>query len=143
MTIGLLALVFSIGSYAVVKNLSSDLGQYESDMQEFVKLEEQALGIYRLPDTYSEEQILQEIQINGIKNWEESLQLIEKTETYKLPEVLQNRNAKLKEYCRLRIKSYEAIYKAILEQTDRYEDEIMGINMEIQRIINELSQVPE
>jgi rhomboid protease GluP len=143
LTIGLLALVFSVGSFAVVKNLSSDLGQYESDMQEFVKLEEKALGIYRLPDTYTEEQILEEIQINGIRNWEESLRLIEKTETYKLPEVLRNRNAKLKEYCRLRIKSYEAIYKAIQEQTDRYEDEIMGIDMEIQRIINELSYVPE
>lgn len=88
-------------------------------MQLFVKLEEMALGLYRLPETSTDEQIIDEIQNNGIKNWEESFKLMEKAETYELPDALLLRNQRLKEYCQLRIKSYNTIQKAILrKQTD-------------------------
>ena len=139
-TIGILALVFSLGSYAIVKNTSSDIGKYDADMQLFVKLEEKALGLFRLPQTSTDEQILYEININGIKNWEESLKLIEKADAYDLPDVLHLRNARLKEYCQLRLKSYQTIQKAIIEGTDKYDNEIYSFNTEIEKIINELTK---
>lgn len=138
-TIGILAVVFSIGSFAIVKNTTSDIVRYDDDMQAFVKLEEKALGLFRLPQSSTDEQILFEIKNNGIKNWEESIKLIEKVDAYDLPDVLHLRNAQLKEYCQLRIKSYQAIQKAIIEDTDKYENEIISFNMEIQKIINELT----
>lgn len=140
-TIGILAVVFSIGSFAIVKNITSDIGKYDEDMQMFVKLEQEALGLFRLPQTSTDEQILFEIENNGIKNWEESLKLIEKVDTYDLPDALHLRNARLKEYCQLRIKSYKTIQKAIIEGTNIYDNEINNFNMEIERIINELSKI--
>ena len=139
LTIGILVIVFSIGSFAVVTNTTSDIGKYENDMQLFVKLEEKALGLYRLPQTSTDEQLLNEIQNNGIKNWEESIKLIEKVDTYELPDALHMRNERLKEYCQLRIKSYNTIQKAISEKTDRYDNEINVCNMEIEKIIDELT----
>ncbi len=140
-TIGILAVVFSIGSFAIVKNITSDIGKYDADMQVFVKLEQKALGLYRLPQTSTDEQILFEIKNNGLKSWEESLKLIEEVDTYDLPDVLHLRNARLKEYCQLRIKSYKTIQKAITEGTNKYDNEINGFNIEIEKIINELSKI--
>lgn len=140
-TIGILAVVFSIGSFGIAKNISSDIGKYDKDMQLFAQLEQKALGLFRLPQTSTDEQILFEIENNGIKNWEESLKLIEKADAYDLPEALHLRNARLKEYCQLRIKSYKTIQKAITEGTNIYDNEINGFNIEIEKIINELSQL--
>ena len=103
-----------------------------------MKLEQKALGLYQLPQTSTDEQILFEIKNNGIKNWEESLKLLEKVETYDLPEVINLRNARLKKYCQLRIKSYKIIQKSINEGTDKYDEEIINVNKEIEKIINEL-----
>ncbi len=110
-------------------------------MQVFLKLEQKALGLYRLPQTSTDEQILFEIEKNGVKSWEESLKLIEKVDTYDLPDVIHLRNARLKEYCQLRIKSYKTIQKAITEGTNKYDNDINGFNIEIEKIINELSKI--
>ncbi|HSO86190.1 MAG TPA: rhomboid family intramembrane serine protease [Draconibacterium sp.] len=140
-TIGILTVVFSIGSFVIVKNITSDIWKYDKDMQEFIKLEQKALGLYRLTPTSTDEQILFEIKNNGIKNWEESFKLIEKVDTYDLPDALHLRNTRLKEYCQLRIKSYKTIQKAITESTDKYDNEINGLNLEIEKIINELTKM--
>jgi len=139
-TIGILVVVFSIGSFAIVKNTSSDIVKYNKDMQLFVQLEQKALGIYRLPQTTTNEQILFEIENNGIKVWEESLRLLERVDKYDLPEVLHTRNARLTEYCKLRINSYKMIQKAILENTDKYNEELYNFNVEIEKKIGELAK---
>lgn len=140
-TIGILIVIFSIGSFGIVKNITSDINRYDEDMQLFLMLEQKALGLFRLPQTSTDDQVLFEIENNGIKNWEASLKLIEKLDTYDLPDALYLQNARLKEYCQLRIKSYETIKKAIIEGTNKYDDEINGINKEIEEIIIELSNI--
>jgi len=140
-TIGILTFTFTVASSIIVKNITSDIGKYDKDMQLFVKLEQKALGLYQLPQTSTDEQILFEIKNNGIKNWEESLKLLEKVETYDLPEVINLRNARLKKYCQLRIKSYKIIQKSINEGTDKYDEEIINVNKEIEKIINELMNI--
>ncbi|NPV51836.1 MAG: rhomboid family intramembrane serine protease [Candidatus Methanofastidiosum sp.] len=138
-TIGILVLVFSIGSFAIVKNTTSDIGKYDADMQIFVRLEEKALGLYRMPRFSSDAELLNELQNNGIKNWEECLKVLEKIESYELPSIICIRNERLREYCELRIKSYRTIQKAITENTDKYDSEISNYNMEIEKIIEELT----
>lgn len=139
-TIGVLTVLIIISSFAVVENTNSDIGKYDKDMELFVKLEQKALGLYRLPEYSSDQQILEEIQKNGLINWEKSLRLIENADKYELPDLIHHRNAKLIEYCKLRIMSYNAIIKAITESTSKYDDEIYNYNVQIEKIINELSQ---
>ncbi|RXP54517.1 rhomboid family intramembrane serine protease [Lutibacter sp. HS1-25] len=139
-TIGLLTILTILTSFTILENTTSDIGKYEKDMALFVKLEEKALALYQLPQNSTNQQILEEIQINGLKSWEESLKLIEKVDTYELPDIIHQRNAKLKEYCELRIKSFEAIVKSITEDTSEFDDEISNYNIQIEQIINELTQ---
>lgn len=140
-TIGVLVLVFSLASFLIVSNIRSDIGKYDEDMEVFIRLEQKALSVYRLPSTATDEQVLYEIQVNGIKNWEECIKVIDKVETYGLPEVIHTKNARLKEYCQLRIKSYKTIQRAIMEDTDMYDYQINSINLEIEMKLNELTMI--
>lgn len=139
-TIGILTILIALTSFTVLENTTSDIGKYDQDMELFMKLEDNALGLYRLPQYSSDQQILEEIQNNGLKNWKQSLKLIEKVDKYELPDVIHIRNARLKEYCELRIKSYKAIQNAIIENTDQYDNEIYNYNVEIEKIISELTK---
>jgi rhomboid protease GluP len=137
LTIGILVLVFSIGSFAIVKNIKSDVADYFNDMQSFEQMEQKALGLYRLPPTSTDQQFILEVD-NGIKYWEECLKIIEKADTYDLPDDLHLRNAQIKEYCHLRIRSYQTMRKAFIEHTNKYDNEIFDLNKEIEKIINAL-----
>ena len=136
--IGALAAVFAVGSVVVVTNISLDIVKYQADMEAFGKLEERALGIYSMDDTSTKEQLLNEINNNGIVRWKECIALINKADAYKLPEAVIKRNAKLKEYCQLRIKCYELIRRSIVMDTDEYDEKIIQYSQKIESIINEL-----
>jgi rhomboid protease GluP len=140
-TIGLLTILIAIISFAVLTTTKSDIGKYEKDMETFVKLEEKALRLFSLPQYSTNQQILDEIKNNGIKNWESCISLIENFDNYELPKVIKLRNNKLKEYCELRIKSYKTIEKAIVEDTNKYDSEINNYNIQIENIINELTKI--
>mgnify|MGYP000023540737 CR=1 FL=1 len=137
LTIGILVLVFSIGSFAIVKNIKSDVADYFNDMQSFEQMEQKALGLYRLPPTSTDQQFILEVD-NGIKYWEECLKIIEKADSYDLPDDLHLRNAQIKEYCHLRIRSYQTMRKAFIEHTNKYDNEIFDLNKAIEKIINAL-----
>ena len=57
-----------------------------------------------------------------------------------LPSTIKARNSILEEYCQLRIKSYELIYKAINEETDKYDHEIFNYNQKIEAILTQLNE---
>jgi len=139
-TIGLLTILIALSSFVVLTTTKSDIGKYEKDMETFIKLEEKALSLFRLPQYSTNQQVLDEIKNNGINNWESCISLLENFDNYELPMVIKLRNNKLKEYCELRIKSYKTIEKAIEENTNKYDSEINKYNIEIENIINELTQ---
>lgn len=139
-TIGLLSLIILTSSFFVLTTtIPSDISKYDSEMEQFVLLEEKALSIYNLPETSTDQEYLNEIQNTGIPNWKSSIQLLERVDQFELPTAIHDRNSKLIDYCNLRIKSYELIHKAISEGTDIYQSEIENYNKEIESIINELS----
>jgi len=138
-TIGALTIVLLISSFAVYKSLPNDLGKYDEKMQQFVSMESMAVEVYNLPEGTPNEVILSELKDRGIYYWNENLKLLESFDELDLPEHIIFRNSKLKEYCELRIKAYETIYKAIEEDTDQYENEINEYNQKIEAIIGELT----
>jgi len=138
-SIALMTLFIGVNSYWILENTSSDIVKYDQDMVAFSVLEEKALGLYSLHQSASDEIYLEEIETNGIPSWEEALKILENTEMYDLPDFIHDRSEKLKEYCNLRIKSYKLTYKFIKEDTDEYTEELDQINIEITRIIDELS----
>ena len=109
-------------------------------MGEFTLLEEKALEVYSLPQTASNEEILNALTTGGIKNWEKCKAIVSEAESFDLPDELKERNKALKAYCELRIESYQLIEKAITEDTDQYRTMIDSCNVRIERLIKSLQQ---
>src|SRR5690606_25569572 len=97
-----------------------------------------ALEIYNLPKNTPTDELLYEIKDRGIYYWNESIKLIDSLDNLDLPLEIKTKNKLLKEYCELRIKSYELLYKAISEDTDQYRTQIEDYNQQIDAKIKEL-----
>jgi len=138
-TIAALIIALLVSSFTVYQSLPNDIGKYDEKMKEFVSMESMALEVYNLPEGTPNEKILSEIKDRGLYYWNENIKLIDSFKDLDLPLPIRTRNSKLKEYCELRIKSYELIYKAINEGTDKYQNEIEVYNKKIELIISELT----
>lgn len=139
-TIVLLSVLVLFPSFIVLTTTSNDIMAYEKKMEKFASLESMALEIYNMPEGTSNDDLLSEIQDRGIYYWKENISLLTETDKLDIPQELHNRNLKLIEYCELRIKSYETIYKSISENSDKYQTQIEDYNKQIEEKISELSE---
>jgi rhomboid protease GluP len=137
-TIGFLSILILVPSFVVYKKLPNDIGTYDTKIKEFVSMEAMALEVYNLPTNTPNDEILYGIKDRGIYYWNENIKLIDSFKDLDLPLEIRARNILLKEYCELRIKSYELLYKAISEDTDQYKSQIVDYEKKINAIINEL-----
>jgi rhomboid protease GluP len=139
MTVGLLTVLVLVSSFAVYKKLPNDIGTYDTKMKEFVAMESMALEVYNLPQNTPNEKLLYGLKERGIYYWEENIKLFDSFKDLDLPIEIRIKNRLLREYCELRIKSYELIYRAISENTEQYKEQIENYNKQIEVKINELS----
>jgi rhomboid protease GluP len=138
MTIGLLTVIILVSSFVFYIRLPNDIGTYNTKIQEFVSMEATALEVYKLPENTSDEKILYSIKDRGIYYWNENIKLINSFKDLDLPLEIKTKNNLLKEYCELRIKSYELLYKSISENTEQYKEQIESYNKQIEAKINEI-----
>ena len=54
--------------------------------------------------------------------------------------MIHQRNAKLIEYCKLRIKINELLYKEVIEGSSQYVDQIGEYNKQIEALINDMNK---
>ncbi len=139
-TISILTLLIVVITAAVYNRIPNYFDFYETKMKKFTSMESMALEVYNLPENTPKEKLLYEIRERGIYYWNEKIKLLNDLSRYQLPEEVVNRNRILLEYCNLRIGSYELLYKAVNEDTDRYNAQIEEYNKQIQEKINEISQ---
>jgi rhomboid protease GluP len=138
-TILLLTLFIFFTSFMVYHKTSHDFEKYDTEIKAFVRNESQALEIYSLPADITDDEAMYEIKDRGIYYWNENIKLITELDKLNLPEVLHERNATLKEYCELRIKCYELIYKGVQEgDKNKYEADIQPLSKRIEHIIKTL-----
>lgn len=138
-TIALLSLIILVSSFVVYQRIPNDIGQYDTKIQKFFSMEELALEVYNLPQDTPNDKLLYSINDIGIYYWNENIKLIDSFEELNLPGEIRVRNGILKEYCQLRIKCYELLYKAISENTNQYQQQIEDYNLQIEAKIKELS----
>jgi rhomboid protease GluP len=135
---GVLTVLILTASFIVYKKIPNDIGTYDAKIKEFVSMEAMALELYRLPENTPKEKLLYEIKDRGLYYWNENIKLLNDLEQLNLPDGIHDRNKKLLDYCDLRIKSYNCIYKAVEQDTDIYKDSIEYYNKQIETIINGL-----
>ncbi len=136
-TIALLAVALIGISFIIYNKIPDDIIRYEKRMQKFAKEEEDALHVFKLPDTEPKNQQLAWLNY-GITVWTNNLGISKEVDKLDVPEDLKLRAYRIKKYCELRIKSYRLIYKAVDENTSVYEDSVRFYNKEIDTAINNL-----
>lgn len=137
-TIGLLSLFVFISSFVVYYKTPNDIGTYDTKMKEFFMMETMAMEVYNLPQNAPKEKVLYELNNRGIYYWNENIKLIDSFNELELPNEIVSRNLLLREYCLLRIKSYEFLYKAVSENTEQYQQQIEDYNKQIDAKIKEI-----
>lgn len=139
-TIGSLLILFGVLTWTSLNSMPNDIGQYEKEMEKFVSAESMALEVFNLPAGTPDEEILTELKDRGIYYWNQNIQLIDNLSKLDLPLAIRTRNVQLREYCELRIKTYELIYKGIEEGTNKYEEELKKYNEKIERLIASITK---
>jgi rhomboid protease GluP len=116
-----------------------DIAKYNAKMKEFASTESMAMEAFYMPKETSKEQLLNEIKNRGIYYWNDNIQLVNEVETFNLPLSLHKRNKLLLEYCNLRIKCYELMYKKVENETDLLDSQINVYNTKIDSIVSLIS----
>lgn len=137
--IGVLSLALIVFTYNALKSTPNDIATYESGMKEFADYEQKALEVFNLTDDAPREAFLTSIKDHGLNYWHESEKIVNGFDVLNLPEHIRNTNEKLKEYLKLRIQSYELLYKAIDEDSNQYDSSIAECTKKIEAIINDMS----
>lgn len=138
-TIGALTMLVGLTSVFVYAQIPNDIGKYDARMKQFISMESMALEVFKMPENSPREKLLDEIKNRGLYYWNENIKLVSELDKMNLPEPIHRRNEKLIQYCKLRIKSYELLYKAVEENTDIYRPQMEGFNRQIEAIISELT----
>lgn len=139
-TILILSILIFISSIIVYKKLPNDIGIYDTKMKEFVTNEIKALEVFKLPEGTPKEDIIKAIKDIGTNLWHENIKLLESFNDLNLPKGVITRNKLLKDYCEYRIESYNLIYYAMSESSDKYNSQIEECNKKIELKVRELSE---
>ena len=102
-------------------------------------MEAAALDVYNMPKTTPKDSLLAGIKDKGIYNWNQSIKLLDQVDKLNLPDAIYERDKKLHNYCVLRIKSYNLLYKTVREgNEDKYRDSMIVYNNQIKAVIDSL-----
>lgn len=136
-SIATLFVVMLFSSFVVIKSIPNkeSLTEYDTRFKRFRVLETMALDVYSLKADTKKEDALYEIRDRGIYYWNENISLLDSLEQLNLPPMVRERDKVLKEYCNLRIKAYELMYKAVDENTHKYDADIAKINKQIESVL--------
>lgn len=111
--------------------------QYDQQMTIFYENETEALKFYDEINRQSDTELIMKLNKTVIPKWEENIKITERIGTREnLPSELKEQNEAILKYSKLRLKSSKLIKDAILEQTDKYDDEIMKINNEMDQSLS-------
>lgn len=132
--VALLALSFSVYSRIPKEDV-----EFNKNVEQFIEQDAIALRIYSLPEGTSDDSLLNIIQTESIPILKENIKLMENSLTLELNEENVKIANTLIRYSKLRLDTYELIYKSIAENTDVYSLSIEAKNKEIDEIIQKMS----
>jgi rhomboid protease GluP len=125
--------------FLVCKSIPDSYGKYQAYMDDFAKNENIALTIYHMPKSTPNDQLINEIENNGIPLWRTELSILDKADKLDLPASITAHNEILRQYCNLRIKSYELLAKEIRADNIN-KDSLNFYGTKIDSLINELKK---
>lgn len=138
-SVGALTIIVLTASIIVYNRIPNDVGKYEAKMNAFAKHEALALEVFDMKGA-SDSAILSAFKDKGLPNWNANLQILDEASKLDVPLDLVYRDALLRDYCKMRIKSYKIICRAIGEKTDKYNSSIDSCNNQIKSMLDSLKK---
>jgi len=127
-------------SATTVYFLTDVIGIYQSKMKQFANMEAMALEVYKMDSTAPKKDILYNIKDRGIYYWNEEIKLLHEIADLGLPVEFRDRNEVMLQYCNLRIKSYELLYKKVDEGSNSYDTKLAEYDKEITHLLDYFSR---
>jgi len=121
------------------ENVPIDIAKYDKKMKTFVSTEALALEVYNINGDAPKNKLLYALKEKGIYYWNENKKLIDEVEQLSLPIEIHKKNSQLKQYCELRIKSYELMYQTVDEGNTKHKTQLEYYNSQIGKLINEIA----
>ena len=137
-TIALLFVVVFSTSFVVYHKMPNEFAKYDAYMKEFSTNEQAALSVFKMPSNASNNAILTALKDNGVNNWNKNLKVIDSIDKLDLPVGFRVRNDKLRQYCKLRITSYNYIAEDIATNSKQHRNAIDSCNTQLQAIVDSL-----
>jgi rhomboid protease GluP len=138
-TVGLLFIATLTTSFVIYHKIPNDIVKYQEKIEDFSKREAVALEVFKMKNS-PDSAILSAIKDKGLVNWNASLEVLDEAGKLDVPQELKGRITLLKQYCNLRIMSYNFIYKEISEKTQQYKPSIDSCNTKMEEIIESLKK---
>jgi len=138
-TVGLLFIATLTTSFVIYHKIPNDIVKYQEKIEDFSKREAVALEVFKMKNS-PDSTILSAIKDKGLVNWNASLEVLDEAGKLDVPQELKGRITLLKQYCNLRIMSYNLIYKEISEKTQQYKPSIDSCNKKMEEIIESLKK---
>lgn len=135
----MLILVGGILGYAFLSPDDFDTKKYDNGIAEFNKNEENALFLFSMIETSSPDKIIDHIDKVGLPAWNNNIKILDDLDNIEgLYDQFKKQNEILRQYSKLRIEAFEVIKKAVSENTDKYDEQIEKLNIEIEEQLKKL-----
>jgi hypothetical protein len=140
--ISLLSAIVFLGSVfgaALIPETDVESMAYDRGIEQFSKNETEALKLFDMMNSSSDQEIIGFIRQIGIPLWMENLQLIRDLDKLEgLDEEFQTQNDKLLLYCQLRVRSYNLIIKSLNGLSNDHFEEFEEVNGQIDDLLKTL-----
>ena len=131
----LIIIVAGIFIYAFLIPDNYDNAEYDNGINQFLENESIALELYDIIKTNDSEKALIFINETGIPVWNKNLEILDRLDNIEgLSDELLEQNKILREYCNLRLELYNLYVKTIAEKTDKYQDQIIELNNQLDKL---------
>lgn len=138
-SISIVCIATVLVSILALRTANNDLAVYGEKMEEFSKLEQEALSIDFNSKSISKDSMLLLINTKGLDSWKRCKAILDETDGLKLPDRVEEKRTLLKSYCALRIRWFELAYLAINNDTTAYDKELESLNLKIKMVLKELN----
>lgn len=129
---------FITSCFVIYRQIPDDIVKYDSLLKKISKLEEDALSVFGSPGNTPKAVLLEKIEV-GKNDWNKNISILNEIDSLDVPAELIIRNYNLRKYCKLRIKSYDFIEKAIDDESNvAYKDSIASYKTQIEALLNEI-----
>lgn len=138
--IGGVALVVTGLAIYAVRSIPNDIGTYDAKMEVFQTNDRMAIAAVGLQGDTDDAQLKRALENTAIPRMKSNLGILAEVEALNLPDVIKPRNAMLRNYTELRLKTFELMHWAASDSTAQYQQQMDDYMKQTDSLLTELNK---